>query len=232
MIRLLVIDLSCLVERFGEISMQALSLAAESVGVHPKTEDLRDVVGLEPFDALSRLCHDHRARRATQIFETAFSRHFEKQLAIHEITGASSTLRSLREDGVSIAIVTSLSRAVAGPLFARLDFPCDTTVTSCETISQRPRPGLVFEAMRRLGIDDPEDVVKVGETPADLAEGAIAGCGAVVGTTWGTHARGELYLRPHTHLVDRISQITDVALVAGLVTAAIRHHDQSSGATP
>lgn len=232
MIQLLVIDLSCLVEGFGDITTQALSLAAEAVGVRPKKEDIRGVLGLEPFDALSKLCRDHRARRATQIFETAFARHFEQKLVIHEITGASATLGALRREGVKVAVVTSLSRDLAAPIFARLDLPCDVTVTSCETIAQRPRPGLVFEAMRRLGVFDPEDVVKVGETPVDLAEGAIAGCGAVVGATYGSFRREELYLRPHTHLVDRISKVADVVFVAGLATAAIRIHDQSSEATP
>lgn len=232
MIQLLAIDLSCLVEGFGETAKQAYALAAESVGARPKESDLREALGLEPFDALSKLCRDHRARRATQIFETAFARHWEKQLAIHETTGASSTLRALMKQGVKVAIVTSLPRTLAAPLFARLDFPCDTTVTSCETISQRPRPGLIFEAMRRLSVFDPDDVVKVGETPADMAEGAIAGCGAVVGATWGSHRREELYLRPHTHLVDRISKIVDVVFVAGLATAATRIHDHASELTP
>lgn len=64
--------------------------------------------------------------------------------------------------------------------------------------------------MGRTGIVDPNKVVKVGDTPADLAEGTLAGCGVVMGLTGAMHSRDELLLRPHTHLVERMSALLDV----------------------
>ena len=50
-------------------------------------------------------------------------------------------------------------------------------------------------------------VAKVGDTPADLRQGAAAGCGLVVGVTSGSHSRRQLADIPHTHLIDRLAEL-------------------------
>jgi phosphoglycolate phosphatase-like HAD superfamily hydrolase len=61
--------------------------------------------------------------------------------------------------------------------------------------------------MNRLGVHNPKQVVKVGDSPADLEEGFAAGCRWVVGVTWGTHPRALLQRYPHTHLVDSVQEL-------------------------
>lgn len=63
--------------------------------------------------------------------------------------------------------------------------------------------------------------MKVGQTPADLAEGTLAGCGAVVAVTHGGHAAHELRLRPHTHLVDRLQAVPDLVAVSAVSASAV-----------
>jgi phosphoglycolate phosphatase-like HAD superfamily hydrolase len=57
------------------------------------------------------------------------------------------------------------------------------------------------------GVTNVTMVAKVGDTPADLLSGTSAGCGWVIGITTGTHTRAELLAFPHTHLVDRLSDV-------------------------
>ena len=42
---------------------------------------------------------------------------------------------------------------------------------------------MIRRLMEQFGIDDPQRVAKVGDTPVDLQEGQSAGCGLVVGVT-------------------------------------------------
>ncbi len=77
--------------------------------------------------------------------------------------------------------------------------------------------------------------MKVGATPADLAEGTIGRCGAVVGLTSGSHGRDELVLRPHTHLVDRMVSLLDVLALLDCSMPAIepssfRHLERAKSA--
>ena len=81
------------------------------------------------------------------------------------------------------------------------------TISSDEVARGRPFPDMIRELMRRMGIEDPQRVVKVGDTPADLEEGRNAGCGMVVGVTRGTHSRAELESYPHTDLIDTVADL-------------------------
>ena len=82
----------------------------------------------------------------------------------------------------------------------------DLTVTSDEVEQGRPHPHLIYRAMQLAGIGDPRDVAKVGDTPADIEEGRAAGCGLVVGVTYGTHSRAELE-RFEVPLIDRLTDL-------------------------
>ena len=84
------------------------------------------------------------------------------------------------------------------------------TITSDEVPRGRPHPDMIRALMAKLGIGDPANVAKVGDTPADLDEGTAAGCGLVVGVTEGTHTRGELEPHPHTHLIGSIVELPAV----------------------
>ena len=86
----------------------------------------------------------------------------------------------------------------------------DTLVGSDEIDQGRPRPDGIVAAMKRTGVGVAERVAKVGNTPADLVEGTLAGCGWVVGVTHATHRRNELFLAPHTHLVASLSEMLHV----------------------
>jgi phosphoglycolate phosphatase-like HAD superfamily hydrolase len=61
--------------------------------------------------------------------------------------------------------------------------------------------------MALTGVSDPRRVAKVGDTPADLAEGRAAGCGLVVGVTEGSHRPEELEPFPHTHLIPSVAAL-------------------------
>ena len=63
--------------------------------------------------------------------------------------------------------------------------------------------------MQRVGVVDPQRVVKVGDTPSDLQEGSRAGCRWVVGVTAGTHSLAQLIDHPHTHLIPTVASLFD-----------------------
>src|SRR5690606_11802279 len=84
-----------------------------------------------------------------------------------------------------------------------------------EVARGRPAPDMIFEAMRRCGIVDVLSVAKVGDTPADLGEGASAGCGWNVGVTYGTHSREQLADHPCTAIIDDLRDLPEVLGLPG-----------------
>jgi len=54
-----------------------------------------------------------------------------------------------------------------------------------DTDLHKPHPDPIYEAMSRLVVDEPRDVMFVGDSPADVGAARNAGCMAVA-ATWGT----------------------------------------------
>ena len=222
---LVVFDLAGTTIEDHDVVAGCLADATRAVGVPIGRARANAVMGLPKPGAIARLLAEHeggvppaldsaRVRAATSIFETAIVRHYRSPGAVVPIPGVENVLDALKCAGVKIAIDTGFSSAVLGTILDLLgwltDGRVDVSVASDEVGRGRPFPDLLFEAMRRCGVTDVRTVAKVGDTPADLAEGTSAGCGWVVGVTYGTHARTELSDHAHTVLIDDIRELPDV----------------------
>jgi phosphonatase-like hydrolase len=199
--------------------------ALAEVGVSVTTQQVNQVMGIPKPEALRLLIeqatlHDPLLDRIGAIhddFVARMIRFYESDPSVFEVPGASETFALLKQAGIKVALDTGFSRAIVRVLMERLGWVrhdlIDASVTSDEVPRGRPHPDMVLHLMARLGIDDPGRVVKVGDTPADLHEGANAGCGWIIGVTQGTHARWQLEQHPHTHLID---SVTVLPLVLGI----------------
>lgn len=192
------------------------ALAAFGVGVDPafvntvmglhKPEAIRILLakaGREPTAGEIDAIHDDFVNRMRDYYAT--------NPAVREIPGAAAAFAALRSEGVKVALTTGFTRAVAEALLARLGWRApvviDADLTSDEVPRGRPHPDMIRLLMTRLGVTDPRRVAKVGDTRADLEEGANAGCGLVIGVTTGAYTREQLEACPHTHIVASVAEI-------------------------
>jgi phosphoglycolate phosphatase-like HAD superfamily hydrolase len=81
----------------------------------------------------------------------------------------------------------------------------DLALSPADVGRGRPAPDLVLGAMARLGIDDPDTVVVVGDTVSDLEAGTAAGARAVVGVLTGAHDEATLAAAPHSAILPDIT---------------------------
>ena len=72
--------------------------------------------------------------------------------------------------------------------------------------------GLIRRAMQLMQVTDPRAVVKVGDTPSDLQSGRAAGCGLVVGVSYGTHAREELLRYEPDSVIDDLRELVQMVV--------------------
>lgn len=137
-------------------------------------------------------------------FQEAMVQFYQNDPSVKEAEGASEVFRLLKGQGIKIAVDTGFDRLITNVLLNRLGWEreglIDTSVTTDEVPNGRPYPDMIFEAMNRTGIIDARQVVKVGDTPSDLQEGAAAGCGCVIGITTGASSPEVLKQHPHHFL--------------------------------
>ncbi len=176
----------------------------------PKPVAIREVLpGVD--EATVELIHQDFRRRIIS--------HYKTHPDVREIAGATELFRTLRAAGVKVGLDTGFDRETTDAIFDRLAWngEFDASATSDEVERGRPAPDLIWRLMELTGVDDVRAVAKVGDTPSDLGEGTAAGCGWVIGVTYGTHSAAQLANYSHTHLVDSVSALEQ--LLRSAITA-------------
>jgi phosphonatase-like hydrolase len=229
--KLVVVDLMSVVADSGDVTARLLATALSAHRVEASHDEVRSVIGLPLRRAVAALFRtgtslDADARRVDRIHDevaAALGAHYAQPSSIREIHGATRTLGALRAQGMRIAVATVMPSPVRDALASGLSWfdrgLVDTLVGSEQVDAPRPQPGMIVEAMMRTGVVDAKRVIKLGDTPADLAEGTLAGCGMVVGMTRGLHPHGDLVLRPHTHLIEQMPSLLDLVATSSVATA-------------
>lgn len=200
--------------------------ALESTGLDVTRDDINAVMGLRKPEAikliLEKKLDDHSkitgeyVNELHDVFLKKMIDFYTNDPRVKEVDGAGEVFKQLREKGVKVGIDSGFSRDIMDTIIERLgwekDGLIDVSVASDEVEKGRPEPYMIQVMMRKLGITDPAEIAKVGDTPADLNEGFNSKCSVNIGVLSGACTREELEPHPHTHLVQSIKDIPAIIL--------------------
>jgi len=219
MIELVVFDMAGTTVHDGDAVNRCLRAALAGAGLAADAAAVNGVMGLPKPEAIRRLvAASPLADRVAAIhadFVERMRRLYLTDPEVREVAGATATFDRLRRAGVRVGLDTGFSRDIAQVIIDRLGWggerpAIDASVTSDEVPRGRPYPDMIHHLMRRCGVSEAARVAKVGDTPADLAQGHNAGCGMVIGVTGGSHTRDELARHPHTHLIESVVELPEL----------------------
>jgi len=227
---LVVLDMAGTTVRDNNEVLHCFSEACRQAGLTADERRLNALMGvskLEVFQLLWReelgedAAPDVIAMRAGDTFRT-FCRILEEYYQTHPVEPADGALEvfdNLKEQGIKIALNTGFYRKVTDIILGKLgwlagldagykggaDSVIHFSIASDEVPGGRPEPFMIRKAMAVFGIDDPKQVVKIGDTPVDLEEGRRAGVAYTLAVTNGTHTRAELEILDNDGLLASIS---------------------------
>lgn len=160
--------------------------------------------------------------KSYQVFRTVLETHYQTQ-PVHPTVGCLELFDWLQKRGIAIALNTGFYRKVTDIILQRLGWQAglnadyvgtaesriQVSVTPSEIHNNegRPAPYLIQKAMYKLGIKDPQRVLVVGDTPADLQAGINAHCWRSVAVTNGTHTDEQLQPHPNHGLFESLSAL-------------------------
>lgn len=161
---------------------------------------------------LEKAVLEKQADKAYQYFLRALKEAY-RDLEVTAYEGVEPLFAFLREKGVKIALNTGYNRLTAESLIAKLNWregrEFDLLVTADDVSRSRPAPDMIVYAMKKLGVDDPRQVAKVGDTAIDIEEGKNAGCGLTVGVTTGAQTVEQLRTASPDLIIDSLIEIRD-----------------------
>ena len=163
---------------------------------------------------------DSRVTDSYERFKDLLETHY-RESEQQPTSGTVQTINWLREGGVKVALTTGFYRAVTDIILNKLrwdqgldanhvsmgDSFIDMSITSDEVASGRPAPFMIQKAMKQFGITSADKVIKIGDTPVDLAAGRNANCLMSLAVTNGSHSKQELEAIDNDGLLPSIGQL-------------------------
>ena len=166
--------------------VEAFHSAFQAVGMNPTIDEIRAPMGMGKKAHIAAMLHEkpHTEKDIDEIYSLFESCLFEG-LAAHTdpLPGVVDTVATLREMGIKIGSTTGYTRAmmdVVAPGALEKGYAPDCLVCPEEAGGLgRPFPHMLWRNLETLQIASISQVVKVGDTEADIREGVNAGCVSV-----------------------------------------------------
>jgi phosphonoacetaldehyde hydrolase len=178
--------------------MDAFIAAFEAFGINPGIEEIRVHMGLPKKKHIEKILENkrlaahwrekhrssHTQNDADQIYKH-FEKHLFNVLAVHAepLPGVTESVRQIRKMGIAVGSTTGYTRAmmdVIVPLAKDKGYAPDCIICPDDTGGiGRPYPYMLWRNLEKLGISSIRNVLKVGDTAADIEEGKNAGVLAV-----------------------------------------------------
>jgi phosphonatase-like hydrolase len=146
---------------------------------------------------------EEKTIQSYEVFRNTLEDHYINNPVL-PTAGCLELFQYLRSRDIKIALTTGFYRKVTDILLRQLgwhkgldqnycgDDMINASVSSDQVVMGRPSPFMIFRAMELCRVTDVKRVIKIGDTPSDLAEGKNAGCRFSLGVTNGTHTREAL----------------------------------------
>lgn len=152
---------------------------AREILAYPEVADrVRARFGREPDEALLDAIYARFGERLAELLPHHAA----------PVPGAVETLAWLRAQGIRIGSTTGYTRPmmrVLEPAAAAAGLRVEALVCADEVPQSRPAPDACLRLAHDFGIYDPARCLKIGDTPADLAEGLAAGMTSLAVSTTG-----------------------------------------------
>jgi len=216
--RLVVFDIAGTTVTDNDNVAQAFQGAFRAHGVEFSLAEVNPLMGFRKTEAIAELLKA-RGMSADEAFVDAVHaafidamiRFYTESEAVGAMAGAEGAFAHLQGMGFRVALNSGFPAVIVEAIVDRFGW-CrrglvDEHIASDQVERGRPFPFMITELMRRFGISDPRSVVKVGDTPVDIQEGRMAGCGLVVGVTTGSFGRGALASFSPDHVIESLDEL-------------------------
>lgn len=220
-IKLAVFDIAGTTVADEEAVAIAFKKAFEQFELSVSEEEIKPLMGYKKTMAIQTMLEklgvewdEDLVNEIHEEFVTAMVDHYEYSPEVKAVAGAEDIFLQLKEKGIRIALNTGFPRVIADTILGRMQWQqrglIDDYIASDEVAEGRPQPYMIQALMQRAGIEDANEVVKIGDTEVDVNEGRNAGCSIVVAVTTGAFTRAQLEPYQPDHILDTLDQLPSI----------------------
>ena len=229
-IRLIVFDLTGTTVVDDNVVAKSLHQAARESDLNISMEELQPFTGtnkmhlyqfmlareeegnlsLKDFERYDFSEKHEEARKIFTRYSELVINHYRKHA--RAVPGAEETFRWCHEQGIKVATVTGFHRDINNAIIKSLKWQEKNLIdlaVDVESINGAgpPAPFMIFYAMEKLGIQSEQEVINVGDTPADLLAGFNADARGNIAVLTGSNSRKTLSQYNQTHIIGSVREL-------------------------
>ncbi|MCS3870181.1 phosphonatase-like hydrolase [Chryseobacterium ginsenosidimutans] len=214
-IELLVLDMAGTTINEDNVVYKTLTNAVNDYGYEVTLEKvLSSCAGMEKLEAITSLLKEIGGNEedAPAIFENFSDKLKEayQNLDVKPINGVENFLLKMRSQDKKIVLNTGYTSEIAQQLLDKLGWKenthYDALITADDVSESRPSPEMILLAMKKFNINQPEKVLKAGDSVIDIEEGKNAHCGLTIAVLSGAQSKSELEKSNPDYIFNTISE--------------------------
>lgn len=218
-IELLVLDMAGTTVDEDNVVYKTLTEAVNKHGYKVNLEQvLITCAGMEKLEAITSLLKEINGNEgdAVAIFEnfSAKLKDAYQNLDVKPINGTEDFLLKMKGQHKKVVLNTGYTSEIAKQLLDKLQWKenihFDALITADDVSESRPSPEMIYLAMKKFNIPDPEKVLKAGDSVIDIEEGKNAGCGLTIAVLSGAQNREELEKAEPDYIFNTISEAVNI----------------------
>ncbi len=134
---------------------------------------------------------------------------------VQAMPGAEATFEWCKSNNIKVATDTGFHKDVSDAIVGGLSWESRGLIDLAVHVEStggvgRPAPFMIFHAMQQLGIQSVHEVIKIGDTPADLLSGKNAACKGNIGVLSGANSIEVLGKLAHTHILPSVANLPEL----------------------
>ena len=232
-IKLVVFDLSGTTVSDDNAVAKCLYEGARKFGLQTTIEDFEKTIGTNKIHLYEfMIARDNGEQvRIENLEQYSFPEHHQKAIEIFDyysvlmidyykksvkaIEGAEDTFYWCHENGVKVVTDTGFHKDVNKAIMEGLRWKERGLIDLALDVEDtggigRPAPYMIFKGMELTGVQSVHEVIKIGDTPADLLSGYNAGCAGNIGVLSGANSSDILKIYPHTHIINSVADLPEL----------------------
>ena len=172
--------------------------------------DNGEALTIENLEHYSFPQYHERALEIFKFYSVLMIDYYRK--AVKAIPGAEETFMWCHENAIKVVTDTGFHKDVNIAIMEGLRWRERGLIDLALDVEDtgeigRPAPYMIFKAMELTGVQSVHEVIKIGDTPADLLSGYNAGCRGNIGVLSGANSIETLRIYPHTHLIKSVAEL-------------------------
>lgn len=127
---------------------------------------------------------------------------------------AEELFQELKKKNIYVVLNTGYNRKTATSLLEKISWEkglqYDLLVTASDVKHSRPYPDMIQYAMHLLKIDNPSNIIKIGDSAIDIIEGKNAQCGLTIGITTGAQSAEQMKTADPDYIINNLLEVLPI----------------------